>query len=202
MMIALKDAFEKINRRFTVGRVIEYRDFWVFGYYSPQSGFRKCCLMLLKKKTGRFEAVIQICYAGIVQNLFVRKKSCLNWKNRPGIEILVRHVSDRKIRHFFPNSKPCMTLVFWYRYCKKTPRFFCRGVSFRGSFLIDPVFIHPDNFRFHAAPGFPSTLPPFLSALLLLTRYWSCSRSCCLQSALPAEARRSPALCNLARVQP
>ena len=46
--------------------------------YSPQSGFRKCCLTLLKKKTGRFEAVIQICHCGIVQNLFVRKKSCLN----------------------------------------------------------------------------------------------------------------------------
>ena len=48
------------------------------GSYSPQSGFRKCCLTLLKKKTGRFEAVIQICHCGIVQNLFVRKKSCLN----------------------------------------------------------------------------------------------------------------------------
>ena len=47
-MIALKDAFEKINRRFTVGRVIEYRDFWVFGY----SDERDCSPIAVKKETG------------------------------------------------------------------------------------------------------------------------------------------------------
>lgn len=47
-MISLKEAFEKINRRYTVGRVVEYRDFWVFGY----SDERDCSPIAVKKETG------------------------------------------------------------------------------------------------------------------------------------------------------
>ena len=47
-MITLKDAFEKINLRYTVGGVVEYRDFWVFGY----SDERDCSPIAVKKETG------------------------------------------------------------------------------------------------------------------------------------------------------
>ncbi|MBQ6596788.1 MAG: hypothetical protein IJH79_04465 [Lentisphaeria bacterium] len=48
MMITLKDALEKINQRYTVGGVVEYRDFWVFGY----SDERDCSPIAVKKETG------------------------------------------------------------------------------------------------------------------------------------------------------